>query len=151
MICAQIIQQNFRQWSVGRLVPLPFTFPAPEPLGTGEQGKPGLAGRSLCLAHLVPFHVLHQVVRAHEGAAARGADELPLPGVPPLVSGQLVASSKVLVARGHRAAERLFARVVALVCLEMGHLVVGLVTAVLGAGERLLSLLRTWVAGHQDE
>ena len=57
----------------------------------------------------------------------------------------------MLVARGHRAAERLFARVVALVCLEVGHLVVGLVTAVLGAGEQLLSLLWTWVAGHQDE
>ena len=57
----------------------------------------------------------------------------------------------MLVARGHRAAERLFARVVALVCLQVGHLVVGLVTAVLGAGEQLLSLLRTWVAGHQDE
>ena len=57
----------------------------------------------------------------------------------------------MLVARGHRAAERLFARVVALVCLEVGHLVVGLVTAVLGAGEQLLSLLWARVAGHQDK
>ena len=57
----------------------------------------------------------------------------------------------MLVARGHRAAERLFARVVALVRLEVGHLVVGLVTAVLGAGEQLLSLLWARVAGHQDK
>ena len=69
----------------------------------------------------------------------------------PLVSGQLVASCKVLVAGGHRAAERLLSGVVALVRLQVGHLVVGLVTAVLGAGEQLLSLLWTWVAGHQDD
>ena len=110
-----------------------------------------MSGGGSRFAHLVPLHVLHQVVGAHERAAARRTDELPLPGVLPLVPRELVAARKVLVARGHRAAERLFARVVALVCLEVGHLVVGLVTAVLGADEQLLSLLRTWVAGHQDE
>ena len=69
----------------------------------------------------------------------------------PLVPGQLVASCKVLVAGGHWAAERLLSGVVALVRLQVGHLVVGLVTAVLGAGKQLLPLLWVWVVGHQEE
>ena len=97
------------------------------------------------------FHVLHQVVRPHEGATARGTDELPLSGVVPLVPGQLVASGKVLVAGGHRAAEGLLSSVVALVRLQVGHLVVGLVTAVLGAGKQLLPLLWVRVVGHQEK
>ena len=119
--------------------------------GSNKQSRSGLARGGSRFAHFVPLHVLHQVVGAHERAAARRADELPLPGVVPLVPRELVAARKVLVARGHRAAKWLFACVVALVRLEVGHLVVGLVTAVLGAGEQLLSLLWTWVAGHQDE
>ena len=100
----------------------------------------------------MPLHVFHQVVRAHERAAARGTDELPLARVVSLVPGELVASCEVLVAGGHRAAEGLLASVVALVGLQVGHLVVGLVTAVLGAGKQLLSLLWVcWDVGHQEE
>ena len=68
-----------------------------------------------------------------------------------LVPGQLVASRKVLVAGGHRTAERLLSGVVALVRLQVGHLVVGLVAALLRAGKQLLSLLWVGVVGHQEE
>ena len=66
----------------------------------------GLAGQ-LGLLLLVSLDMFEEVVRPHEWPTAGGADELLLPGVGPLVAGELVAPGEDPVTVLIRTVERL--------------------------------------------